>query len=949
MKHSFTRRPYAVIASALALLVVDALPTSAAPPSNAPQRIHQRIDSDWRFLKVNNTSNAGAVGTRVVDWKWRADPRGLADADAMSAPSLDTSTGWQAAKVGEDVFGAKPGWVWFRANLTQHEAPKSISFDSVDDNAWVYLNGKLLTHHEGWSDPFSVDVTGAWKPDGPNVLAVLVQNNDGVGGLGGDVVLSTGRAATPQEADEGFDASKWQSVHLPHDFVVEGQFSSKADGGHGFLPTGAGWYRKTLDIPASAKGRRLWLGFDGIYRDSRVWLNGHLLGRHPCGYTGFRYDVTDFAKPGAKNTIAVLADARKPEGWWYEGGGIYRHVWFDIVNPVSVAPSGTFVKAAVKGLDAGQTPSADLSISTTVSNAGSSPAKVTVTSKVVRPDGSVAGTAASGATIEAGKSADIAQSVADAKAALWSLEKPQLYRLETTVLVDGKAVDELATPFGVRSIRFDVDKGFMLNEKPVKIKGTCNHQDFAGVGVALPDGILAWRVTKLKSMGSNAYRTSHNEVAPELLDECDRQGMLVMDETRHFGDGEGGKAGAKTTAEDLDNLREQVLRDRNHPSVVMWSIGNEEWEQGTENGKKIGTAMKALIDKLDGSRPTTEAVNSRHGEGASTVIDIEGFNYWPGGYDKYHQSHPKQPIIGSETASALSTRGVYTTETFSGAGVKQRGDKANGWVTAYDLNGPSWGQTAEDAWRPIAERPFVSGGFVWTGFDYRGEPTPFDWPCVNSAFGILDMCGFPKDSFYYYQAVWGDKPMVHIFPHWNWPGKEGTPIDVWAYSNADRVELFLNGTSLGIKPMPTSGHASWQVPYAPGTLSAKAFSGDSVTATDTITTTGAPVAIRLRTDRPSLLGDGEDESPVEVSIVDVQGRVVPTADNLVTFRIAGTGTIAGVGNGNPSSHEPDVATQRHAFNGLCMAVVRSAEGSGTITLTATADGLKPATISVSVK
>ncbi|MDR3709883.1 MAG: beta-galactosidase GalA [Capsulimonadaceae bacterium] len=930
-------------------LLLSIAPSRAAVP--ATLRVRQRIDGGWRFKRDDSGVASLPAGASITSWRWMPDESAPADAEAMAAPVLDTSAPpWKNAAPGDDIFHGRIGYAWMRAVVSGAvKAPATIHFESVDDEGTVYLNGTRLGHHEGWSDPFDLSVGTAWQNGRPNVIAVLVRNTAGAGGLGGPVILATGERPVRPEAAVHYDASAWQIVHLPHDYVVEGSFDKKTSGSRGFLPSGAGWYRKIIDVPASAKGRRIWLDFDGVYRNSSVWLNGHLLGQHPCGYTGFRYDIASVANYGGENVIAVYVDARNPEGWWYEGGGIYRHVYLNIASPVSVAPDGTFVTASVKGLQPGETPSADLKIVTTVTNATALNATAKIISLVSRPDGSVAATATSTITLPAGKSVDATQTALEPKAMLRSLDQPQMYRLTTRISIGNRAVDSTETPFGIRSLRFDVDKGFFLNEKPVKIKGTCNHQDFAGIGVALPDGILSWRVKKLKEMGSNAYRTSHDEVATELLDACDTQGMLVMDETRHFGGGEAGKASPETSVDDLGNLRQQVMRDRNHPSVIMWSIGNEEKEQDTPHGLVIGTAMKKLVYELDGTRPVTEAVCTRHGQGSSTILDIEGFNYNPGAYTPFHASHPAQALIGSETASALSTRGMYSMEPFQGAGVTQHGDKTNGWVAAYDVNRPGWGQTAEDAWKPIAERPFIEGGFVWTGFDYRGEPTPFDWPCVNSAFGIMDMCGFPKDSYYYYQSVWGDKPVVHLLPHWNWPGKEGQPVNVWAFSNADNVELLLNGTRLGTKAVPKNGHVEWDVPYMPGTLLARATTGGVVIATDEVASTGAPAAIRLSADRPALIADGEDASPIAVAIVDANGRVVPTAGNLVTFTVTGPGIIAGVGNGNPSSHEPDKATQRLAFNGLCMAIVQASETPGKITLTATADGLKPASITLETR
>jgi len=747
-------------------------------------------------------------------------------------------------------------------------------------------------------------------------------------------------------------------VHLPHDYVLESAFTPKGDASHGSLIPTAAWYRKTFALPASDKGKALWLDFDGAYRDSKVYLNGTLLGEHPCGYTPFRYDISQAAHYGERNVLAVQVSPQHEEGWWYEGGGIYRHVWLNVADPVHVAPWGTFVttKMPEPGPDGTAGP-ATVTVKTTVDYL-SFPignARVTILNgnpnfalltRVVDPAGKVVGTAT--ANFQAGQP-QVTQQIVVARPALWSVETPQRYTLHTEIQQGGRVVDATDTPFGIRTIRFDAEKGFFLNGKPVKIKGTCNHQDFAGVGVAMPDSLLYWRVKKLKEMGSNAYRMSHNPPTTELLDACDRLGMLVMDENRHLGDTESGKASQETPYADLHEVRSMVLRDRNHPSIIMWSMCNEEGIQGTPHGRDIFAAMKTVVDQADGTRPVTCAMNGGYDSalGITSVEDLQGINYNPGAYDGFHRAHPTMPLYGSETASQVSTRGVYSWDKFSSDRHEYTGVPAKGYVSAYDVNAPPWAQTAEAAWQPIADRPFVAGGYVWTGFDYKGEPTPFGWPDINSNFGVMDQCGFPKDSYYYYQSVWGDKPVVHVLPHWNWAGKEGQPVDVWAYSNAARVELFLNGTSLGAKDMPRNGHLAWSVLYASGTLEARGFdAAGKVMATDKVETTGAPAGLRLTTDRTALAADGEDLTMVEVDVVDAQGRIVPTADNLVTFEVTGAGRVAGVGNGDPSDHGPDKAFYRHAFNGKCLVIVGAGERPGGISLTAVASGLKGAGLSM---
>lgn len=887
-------------------------------------------------------------------WQWKRADGGSLDLRSLPAGIADGT--WQDTKLGRSVMRSSNHWAWFRADLggKAADAERLIRFESVDDNAVVFLNGVRLGSHEGYGDAFELPVKSGWKAGGPNELYVLIENTAGDGGINGgiDFARSEASARIPDEARPSFSDNRWRTVHLPHDYVVEGTFRQGEDAGHGSLPKPTAWYRKTFEIPESYRGKSVWIDFDGVYRNSTVYLNGQRLGNEPSGYIGFRYDLSNKLKYGQKNVLAVKVDPRKDEGWWYEGGGIYRHVWLNVANPEHIEPDTTFVNSEVNG--SGATVHASFAM-----GIGEDPVKIV--SSVVDPRGRVVASAtvtpkaanklgSHGSKIYAQQdtfpdtpdnhwayAGDLKQDFVLPKVMLWSIESPDLYKLDAKVYRGNKLVDRVITPFGIRTIRFDKDKGFFLNGKPVKLKGTCNHQDHAGVGIAMPDGLLDWRIRKLKEMGSNAYRCSHNPPAAELLDACDRLGMLVMDETRHLGDTSLAKSPKGTKADNLSELKRLVLRDRNHPSVIMWSLYNEEGLQATDEGAQIFLKMKAAVDALDGTRPSSGATNFGYGAGIQNVTDLFGFNYNIYAYDEARRKYPNQAMFGSETASTVSTRGIYAN------------DPAKGYVSAYDVNHPSWAETAEHAWKPIATRDWMAGGFVWTGFDYKGEPTPYEWPCINSHFGILDICGFPKDNFYYYKAWWGDKPVVHVLPHWNWPGKEGQNIDVWVQSNADEVELFLNGKSLGKKAMPRYEHLSWSVPYTPGTVEARGYSGGKLIATDKVETTGAPAAIRLKTTRKNLLADNEDLSPVEVEIIDAKGRVVPDASNLVQFDVEGPGAVVGVGNGDPSDHDPDKATKRKAFNGLCMALVGAKGDAGKIVLTATAPGLRSASIEITSK
>jgi beta-galactosidase len=481
---------------------------------------------------------------------------------------------------------------------------------------------------------------------------------------------------------------------------------------------------------------------------------------------------------------------------------------------------------------------------------------------------------------------------------LWSPESPTLYTLVTTVEANDKLLDQTQTQFGIRTVAFDPDKGFLLNGQPYELKGTCNHQDHAGVGAALPDRIQYFRISRLKEMGCNAYRTSHNPPTPELLEACDRLGMLVMDENRLLG----------SDAANLERLAGLVLRDRNHPSVAVWSIANEESVQTTATGGRIGLTMQQLIHQLDPTRSVTMAANVGNDFGGiNGIIDVRGWNYHIGKpMNDYHATHPLQPNVGTEQASTVCTRGIYTN------------DKERGYVSAYDDNAPEWANTTETWYKFFAARPWLSGGFAWTGFDYRGEPTPYGWPCINSHFGILDTCGFPKDNFFYYRAWWTDRPVVHLLPHWNWAGKEGQEIDVRCFSNCEEVELLLNGQSQGRQEVPKNSHVRWKVKYAPGVLSAKAFEHKQLVLEEKIETTEHPVGLIFSPDRAAINADGEDVSIVTIAIVDRQNRTFPLASNLVNFELTGPGRILGVGNGDPSCHEPDVYIQKPAMRAMAL-------------------------------
>jgi beta-galactosidase len=886
------------------------------------QALHPKIllDADWKFLRGDANQPLSVVGTPILSWQWFPAPKGIEDGATQTDPKLDDKAGpWQTVPTGTDVFKGKVGFAWFRTSLPQTtSSTPTIHFETVDDNADVYLNGKLLVHHEGWNEPFDVPLKPAWSTAGPNLLAVLVENTNGEGGITGKAYLTSGpEQLTSALAVESYDDRAWRHVHLPHDYVVEGRFSEKEDNSHASLPRPPAWYRKSFMVPQSAKGMQVAVQFDGVYRNSTVWVNGHELGTHPSGYTGFRYDIAPYVHYGQMNLIAVHVDPSHNEGWWYEGGGIYRHVWLDIAPPISIAPNGIFVSTSLPEPQLG-TPvgTAQVEVMTGLVSKSKTPAEIQVNTKILDEKGNVVESAQTLIGYPASTRAPTVLTVD--RPNLWSVDRPYLYRVKTELEQNGQVVDVRVTPFGIRTVRFDPDRGLILNGERIKIQGVCNHQDFAGIGIAVPDSMEFWRVRKLKEMGCNAWRMSHNPPTPSVLDACDRLGMLVMDENRNLGD----------SPQVLGEVASMVQRDRNHPSIIMWSMCNEEEAAGTDRGGKIFAAMKDTVIKFDTTRPVTSAMNSGwFGTGFTGLEDVMGVNYNYDVYDKFHQAHPEIPLFGSETASTVTTRGEYAD------------DKAKCYVSSYNMT--------DDSWQPVANRAFVAGSFVWTGFDYKGEPSPYSWPCINSNFGIMDLCGFPKDNYFYYQSWWKAQPIVHIMPHWNWAGKEGQKIRVVVFSNAFKVDLQLNGVSLGMQDMPRNGHLEWSVPYAPGTLVAKGLDATgTVVATHHVETTGPPVAVRLKYSRTRLVGNGEDMEPITVEIVDGKGRVCPTANNRVNFSITGAGYVAGVGNGNPADHDPDKARYRNAFNGKCLVLVGAGEKTGPIQLTVASPTLKPATLSL---
>eukprot|EP00930_Biecheleria_cincta_P096197 TRINITY_DN88076_c0_g1_i1.p1 TRINITY_DN88076_c0_g1~~TRINITY_DN88076_c0_g1_i1.p1 ORF type:complete len:916 (-),score=104.18 TRINITY_DN88076_c0_g1_i1:7-2703(-) len=734
----------------------------------------------------------------------------------------------------------------------------------------------------------------------------------------------------------------WRVVDLPHDFVVENNFTSKADQSHGFLPYSKGWYRLHFSLDSDAKGKSVWIEFDGVQRDSTAYLNGKMLGNHLSGYTSFRFDLSKAAVFGGNNVLAIKVDATAPDSWWYDGGGIYRHVWLNVADHVHIAPWGVYLPSHVTGPISGDARAdATLKIETLVLNEGSADASVYSKHVVRDPNGrQVAGSRSQTTTIKAGFNATLMIEILIKSADLWSDDRPLLYSCEST-LSNG---DVVTNTFGIRKMEWGKDNGFILNGKPVKIKGFANHQDFAGVGVAVPDSLQAYRVWQQKQMGSNGWRTAHNPPTPALLDECDRQGMLVWDEHHRN----------HASPDMLEDMRSMVLRDRNHPSIIMWSLCNEALcENFNADTAKV---LKAIVLELDphGQRPVTAAMNGGYGSAFQDVLQVMGVNYHVNLYDDLHKKRPEQPLIGSETSSDYSDRYIY-----------QNDKTTRMYVSSYDVNYPAWGNTAEDAWCAIAERPFVAGGFYWTNFDYKGEPTPYSWPNINSHFGVSDIAGFPKDNYYYHQSVFFDasvKPIVHIVPmHWNF--NEGELVDVWVYTNGNVVDLFLNDKHLGRKTIIPCRHVQWRVSFSPGKLRADAYltGSHTVMASDIVATTGAASRIALDVEWPlsqTLNADNSDTALVTVRVLDHAGREVrttsPNSSMQLSFSLSGEGRIIGKGNGDPSNHEPDKpesprSATHSIWNGRARILMQATHKPGDVTLQAEGAGLEKASLTIPVR
>jgi beta-galactosidase len=790
---------------------------------------------------------------------------------------------------------------------------------------------------------------------------------------------ATNPGADVSYVQANFNDRAWRQVNLPHDFGIEGPFQQALPGDTGKLPwAGVAWYRKHFLISPFDKGQRIYLDIDGAMSYAEVWLNGHFVGGWPYGYSSFELDLTRYIHFGSENVLAIRLDNPPNSSRWYPGGGIYRNVWLVKTAPVHIAHWGTYITTPTVGAE-----SATVNLETHIANCSNEPADVMVCTRIYAPSlrNAVASSDSVSLTVPPGQVGPCEASAVIAAPRLWNLEHPCLYTAVTTVTVNGKTVDQYSTPFGVRTIRFDPERGFFLNDKYVRIQGVCDHADLGALGTAVNTRALERQIELLKQMGCNAIRTSHNPPAPELLDLCDQMGILVMDES--FDCWEKGK-----TPNDYHLLfddwhekdwRAELQRDRNHPSIILWSIGNEIPDQWTPRGVPLGSELTAIAHEEDPTRPTTAACNDADSgfNGFGKTIDIVGYNYQWKFYSHFHEANPDQPIFGSETASCISTRGEY----FFPVSNDQLKGNVDFQVSSYDLSAPPWAWPPDKEFAAEDAHPYVAGEFVWTGFDYLGEPTPYNHdahkmldftdpilkaraeqqldddrkilvPSRSSYFGIIDLAGFPKDRFYLYQAHWRpDHPMAHILPHWNWPERVGQVTPVFVYTSGDEAELFLNGHSLGRKKiLPGQYRLRWDdVIYHPGELHVVAYKHGNVWATDTVQTTGPAAKLLIHPDRLRLAPDGKDLSFITVKIADKDNLLVPRSHNHVVFHIHGPGEIAAVDNGDPTSFEPFQASEHDAFNGLCLVIVRTLPGqTGTITLTADSPGLRGAAVSLHV-
>jgi beta-galactosidase len=773
-----------------------------------------------------------------------------------------------------------------------------------------------------------------------------------------------------------FSDADWRLLDLPHDWSIDGPFDENEPSSFcgAYLPTGIGWYRKRFRLPNSYKNKKLTMEFDGVYELSEVWINGHFLGKRPYGYVPFFYDLTPYVTLGGENVIAVKVDnSRQTNCRWYSGSGIYRHTWLLSTNKIHVAHWGTFVSSSRVSKE-----EAVLRVRTRISNESESAARCTLVTSITDGYGNPVRSAEASQDISTGQEYEFLQDIKVKLPRLWSVNDPYLYKVHSTVRTGGGAADEYDTPVGIREAVFDADNGFLLNGERVKLNGVCLHHDGGSVGAAVPERIWERRLEILKEMGCNAIRTSHNPFAAEFLDLCDRMGFLVMNEAFDEWKVPKGQIGPNGYAKYFDEWYERdvqnlVRRDRNHPCVVLWSAGNEIGDQGSPQGAETLQQLLKVFNTEDPTRMVTAGCDHIHSEPASeaarpeflALLDVVGYNYvdrWRDRKEKYYSidrhEFPRRRFVGTESEAMGGIRGEYP-ELFA----------ANVPAAAFFQFLRGRNVDVEQLWKFVSTYDYVAGDFMWTGIDHLGEAL---WPMKSSSSGVIDTCGFKKDGYYFYQSQWTDKPVLHLFPHWNWKGKEGQIIPVTCFTNCDTVELFLNGRSLGVKgyEFPRRGmevrwgnlpdrakvlrttadlHLSWDILYEPGALKAVGTKDGKIFATDEVYTTGEPASIGLSSDRESIAADPSDIAHLTVHVLDEKGRVVPTADNEITFEIEGSGSLLATDNGNPASHEDYKSNRRKAFNGWCLAIVQSNGKTGEIQVKAVSPGLQAAHVTIGTK
>lgn len=749
-----------------------------------------------------------------------------------------------------------------------------------------------------------------------------------------------------------YDDSSWRIINLPHDWAIEGPFDKNVFYGGGFLPyPGVGWYRKTFEI--DARGKNVLLEFDGVMRNPKVWVNGNFVGHWAYGYTSFAFDITKYLKPEGKNVIAVRVENEDHSSRWYPGSGIYRNVWLTITNPVHVAHWGTFVTSPVVTDN-----EATVKVETEIENQTDQDKDIILETLIVDQKGRVVSKDQIPGKVPAQDKYKFVQELKVQKPHRWDVDDPYLYRVISRVKINDELIDDYETPFGIRTFHFDPEKGFFLNGRSLKIKGVNLHHDLGPLGAAVSYRAIERQLQIMKAMGANAIRTAHNPPAPEQLELCDKLGILVMDEA--FDEWRQPKEENVNKIYNIffdqwakKDLRAMLKRDRNHPSIILWSIGNEIPELGTEDGKRSAKMLTDICHEMDPTRPVSSGIHLsiKLDRELMDILDVPGFNYWHDRLEKIHETYPDKPILVTEAAAVLSSRGEYH---FPVKRVYSGYYHPSLQITSYDLVNTGFGTLPDVEFKLQDDFPWLAGQFVWSGFDYHGEPDPYEnmWPAHSSYFGIVDMCGFPKDRYYLYQSVWTTRPMIHLLPHWTWPGREGEITPVFCYTNCEFAELFVNGKSMGKKEKKTGEYRlKWEnVRYMPGSIKAIGYDqqGNIVCQTE-IKTAGEPYQIELIPDREIIQADGEDLAFVTVRIIDKDSTLCPLADNLVNFKIEGEGTIAAVGNGNPISLESYQAPHRKAFHGLCLVVVRATKQPGEIHLTASSPGLKEDAITLKSK